>query len=106
MGSPTKMGRPASSPWRLRFVTGRGPDESASKLKALRPHWPERSGKGAAISAPGAGQTKIAVEMRPTAATPKRFAELTRIPASACTNVLILAHRIRRGDGPIGVITF
>src|SRR5437588_10538237 len=104
MGSPTKMGRPASSPWRLRFVTGRGPDKSASKLKALRPHWPERSGARGAISAPGTGQTKIPAEMRLAAATPKHFAELTRIPSSARTNNLILAHRIRRGDGLVGVI--
>src|SRR5258706_11783014 len=82
MGSPTKIGLPAPSPVRRKFVNGRGPEASGSKLKALRPHCPERSGKGPAISAPGAGQTKIAVEMRPTAARLKCFRELIRISRS------------------------
>src|SRR6202171_5756710 len=78
MGSPTRIARPASSPTRRKFVNGRGPDESGSKLKALRPHWPERSGMGAAISAPSTGQVKIAAE-RPTAARLKCFRESTRM---------------------------
>src|SRR5258708_6924031 len=45
MGSPPpRLGRLASSPTRLRLRIGPGPDAGVSRLKALRPQVPEKSG--------------------------------------------------------------
>src|SRR6185312_17075661 len=52
MGSPPPpVGRLASFPTRLRLRIGPGPDGGVSRLKALRPHAPERSGMAAEPSA-------------------------------------------------------
>src|SRR5258705_3459960 len=61
---------------------------------ALRHHVPEKSGMGL-VGAPIAGKTKIAVEMKPAAARPKQFREMTPIPLLRIPNVLTLSHCIR-----------
>jgi len=65
---------------------------------ALRHHVPEKSGIGL-VGAPIAGKTRIAVEMKPAAARPKQFREMTPIPLLRIPNVLTLPHCHRRRDG-------
>ena len=73
------------------LTMGPGPDSGGSKKRIFRPHVPERSGIGA-VSAPMAGQTKIDAEMKPAAARPKYFLEMTRMLRARIRHHLTLPH--------------
>src|SRR5215471_8214674 len=58
------IGIAASFPTRFRFASGPGSEDIGSRLKTLRPHEPEKSGIGAALSAVVARNSRAVLPKR------------------------------------------
>src|SRR6266446_8237852 len=87
---------------RMALRTGPGPEGGGSKNSMSRPHWPERAGRGAVLSAAVAGGTNAAAEKTSAIVlNENRRGERTRI-SDISSSVLVrsptLCHDLRRHE--------
>src|SRR6267378_735173 len=84
--SPTRAASSSMVPSRFFIVLtmNLGFDGGCSRLKLVRPQWPERLGIGVAFGAAGAEHTIMAVAAIPKPAGPKTFVKVMPIAVFQC----------------------